>query len=212
MLEQIYKIYPPRQKFFNEPDFFVAKNESPRHARRRLSLVWVFRRLPGEGLFLLEGCVGGRQACDGHAERRAAHVVQARVVAEFDRRRFAAVLAADAALEHRALAAALEYGLANQLSHAVLVEDLERVVLQDALVEVDRQELADVVAREAQRHLRQVVGAEREELGDLGNLVGGHGCAGNLDHRADHVVDLVVALREYLFGRRVDDAFLVAQP
>ena len=62
-----------------------------------------------------------------------------------------------------------------------------------------------------QRHLRQVVGAEREELGDLGNLVGGHGCAGNLDHRADHVVDLVVALREYLFGRRVDDAFLVAQ-
>ena len=72
-------------------------------------------------------------------------------MAEFDRRRFAAVLAADAALEHRALAAALEYGLADQLSHAVLVEDLERVVLQDALVEVDRQELADVVAREAQR-------------------------------------------------------------
>ena len=51
MPEQIYKTYPPRQKFFNEPDFFVAKNESPRHARRRLSLVWVFRRLPGEGLF-----------------------------------------------------------------------------------------------------------------------------------------------------------------
>ena len=104
-----------------------------------------------EGLFLLEGCVCGRQACDGHAERRAAHVVQARIVAEFDRRRFAAMLAADTALEHRALAAALEYGLADQLSYAVLVEDLERVVLQDALVEVDRQELADVVAREAQR-------------------------------------------------------------
>ena len=81
-----------------------------------------------------------RQACDGHAERRAAHVVQACEVAELHRRRFAAVFAADAAFEVFACAAAFEYRLADQLSHAVAVEDLERVVLQNALLEVDRQE------------------------------------------------------------------------
>ena len=136
---------------------------------------------------VLDSSLSSSQTCDRHTEGRAADVVQTDIVAELHARGVAAVLAADAALEHRALAAALEYGLADQLSHAVLVEDLERVVLQDALVEVDRQELADVVAREAQRHLRQVVGAEREELGDFGDLVGGDCRTRNFDHRADHV-------------------------
>ena len=103
-----------------------------------------------------------RQACDGHAERRAAHVVQTCEVAELHRRRFAAVFAADAAFEVFACAAAFEYRLADQLSHAVAVEDLERVVLQNAFLQVDRQELGDVVAREAERHLRQVVGANEK--------------------------------------------------
>ena len=121
------------------------------------------------------------------------------------------MFAADAALEVLARAAALEHRLADELAHAVAVENLERVVLEDALLEVDGQELADVVARESERHLRQVVRAEREELGDLGDLVGRDGRARHFDHRADHVFDLVVALREDLFGRRVDDLLLVAQ-
>jgi hypothetical protein len=40
------------------------------------------------------------------------------------------------------------------------------------LLEVVGQELAGVVAREAHRHLRQVVGAEGEELGLLADAVG----------------------------------------
>ena len=70
---------------------------------------------------------------DRHAERRAGDVVQSGIVAELDRARFAAVLAADAALEFGLYTAALEYGLAHELTHAVLIEYLERVVFQDAL-------------------------------------------------------------------------------
>jgi hypothetical protein len=54
------------------------------------------------------------------------------------------------------------------------VERLERVVLEDgrlALVHIFRQEAAGIVAGEAHRRLRQVVGAEREELRHLGNLI-----------------------------------------
>lgn len=42
---------------------------------------------------------------------------------------------------------------------------LERVVLQYPLLQVDRQELANVVAAVAEGHLGQVVGAKGEELG-----------------------------------------------
>ena len=46
----------------------------------------------------------------------------------------------------------------------VVSSDCERIALEDLLLLVGAQELADVVAREAEGHLRQVVGAEREEL------------------------------------------------
>ena len=52
---------------------------------------------------------------------------------------------------------------------------------------------------------------EREELGHFGDLVGRDGGTRYFDHRADHVVDLVVALGEYLIGRLVDDLLLVAE-
>ena len=57
-------------------------------------------------------------------------------MAELYRRRFTAVLAADTAFELQTRAATFEHGLPNQLPHAVAVEDLERVVLQDALFEI----------------------------------------------------------------------------
>ena len=57
-------------------------------------------------------------------------------------------------------------------------------------LEIRRQEVVDVVARDAERGLRQVVGAEAEELGFFGDLIGGEGGARQFDHGADHVVDL----------------------
>ena len=53
----------------------------------------------------------------------------------------------------------------HQLADALLVERRERVVGEHAVLEVVREELAlRVVAREAERRLRQVVRAEREEV------------------------------------------------
>lgn len=81
------------------------------------------------------------------------------------------------------------------------------------LSKIDGRERA-MSSRENPGHLRQVVRTERESLRrPLGDLVPAvtHGGARNLDHRTDHVVDLVVALREYLLGHSVDDVLLVAQ-
>ena len=46
----------------------------------------------------------------------------------------------------------------------------------------------DVVAAEAPGGLGQVVGAEREEVGDLGDLAGGQRGPRQLDHGADREV------------------------
>src|SRR5438067_729623 len=109
---------------------------------------------------------------DGHAVRRAADVVEAEPVAELDRLRVAAVLAADAELDRRLhLAPALD-GDAHQLTDAFLVERLEWVALDDAFLEIEREELAlGVVARHAESRLRQVVRPEREEVRVLGDPV-----------------------------------------
>ena len=75
----------------------------------------------------------------------------------------------------------------DQLADALLVEHREGVGGQQLLLEVVGQELADVVAAVAERHLGQVVGPEREELGVLGDLVGDQRGARHLDHGADRV-------------------------
>ena len=57
---------------------------------------------------LFQSGMGGSQPCDGHPERRAGYVVEAREVAELHGSGVAAVFAADAALELRFHIAALE--------------------------------------------------------------------------------------------------------
>ena len=66
------------------------------------------------------------------------------------------------------------------------VDHLERVVLQQALLQVGRHHPAlDIVAAEAEGHLGQVVGPEGEEVGLLGDLAGAQGGPRRLDHGAD---------------------------
>ena len=80
----------------------------------------------------------------------------------------------------------------HQLADAVAVEDLERVALEHAVLEVVGEELPfRVVAREPERRLREVVGPERAEVGELGDLVGAHARPRKLDHRAAEVLDLL---------------------
>ena len=105
---------------------------------------------------------------------------------EVDRLRVAAVLAADAELEVGPGAPALLDGDLHQPADAVDVDGLERRDREDALVEVGGEERGlDVVPGEAPRGLGQVVGAEGEELGGLGDPVRGQRGARQLDHRAD---------------------------
>ena len=85
-------------------------------------------------------------------------------------------------------------GHVDELPDAADVEALERVALEDFLGEVIGEEAVDVVAAEAEGHLRQVVGAEAEELGGLGHFVGGDGGARDFDHRAVQVLDLDAGL------------------
>ena len=99
----------------------------------------------------------------------------------------------------------------DERADALGVDRGERIAVEDLLVLVDPQELADVVSREPEGELREVVGAEREELRLLGDLVGGHRAARHFDHRADQVLDLD-ALRLHHLGRdAIDDRLLIAQ-
>ena len=83
------------------------------------------------------------------------------------------MLAADAQLDVFAGAAALGHGDLHQLANAGLVDHGERVVRDDFLLLVVWQEGAGVVAAHAHGHLGEIVGAEAEELGHLGDLDGG---------------------------------------
>ena len=79
----------------------------------------------------------------------------------------------------------------HQLAHAAGVDGLEGVPGQQALLEVAGHDPAlDVVAAETERHLGQVVGAEGEEVGHLGDLVGPQRGPRRLDHGADREVEL----------------------
>src|SRR5688572_31014000 len=86
----------------------------------------------------------GGQSGDGDAEGGAADVVEADRVAELDRLRVAAVFAADAALEVRVRLAAELHAHADQLPDAAEVDRLERVALEQLLLDVLGQEDAGV--------------------------------------------------------------------
>ena len=89
------------------------------------------------------------------------------------------MLAADADLELRVRAApALERDL-DELADALFVDRGEGVGGEDALRQVRRQEARlGVVAREAERRLREVVAADAEEGGEAGGREGGRGEGG----------------------------------
>ena len=113
------------------------------------------------------------EARERDAVGRARDVVEPERVAEGDRARLASVLAADAELElGRSAARPRSTAIRIRAPTPVDVEHLERVALDHAVLEVAREELAlGVVAREAERRLGEVVRAEGEEVGVLGDLV-----------------------------------------
>src|SRR5204863_3798920 len=132
-------------------------------------------------------------------------------VEEMNRRGVAAVLAADSDLQRGTrLASALDAD-ADEIADALHVDRRERILFEDLLLLIDLQELPDVVAREPERELREIVRAEREELGVLGDLIGDDRAARHLDHGADEVLDANALLLHRLAGDAVDNGFLIAQ-
>ena len=108
------------------------------------------------------------------------------------------------------LAAACHADL-HQRADAVVVDRLERIVRHDVVLAVVVDEAAVVVAAHAERGLRQVVGAEAEELGLLGDLIGAA--------PRPAATSIIVPTRystftpfsaKTLLGRLADDLFLVA--
>src|SRR5579859_3896505 len=113
---------------------------------------------------VLQRRLRGGETGERDAERRAGHVVEPDAVAERDRVRLAAVLAADAELEILLRTSPPRDGDPHQVADTALVEHLERVPFEHVVLEVGGEELPlRVVPREAERRLRQVVGAEGEE-------------------------------------------------
>ena len=111
-------------------------------------------------------------------------------MAELDGRRIAAVLTADTAVQSRTGLAAELNGHLHKFADADRIQTGERIGLVDLILVVGGQELAGIVAREAERHLRQIVRAEAEELRLFGDLVGSKSCTRDLDHRADFILEV----------------------
>src|SRR2546427_556579 len=131
----------------------------------------------------------GRQPGGGNHERRARDIGHPRAMAKLDRRRLSPVLPADPDLEVGARPPPPLDADPHQLANALRVEDAERVSSHELPLEVEREELAHVVAAVAVGELGQVVRPEREEAGVARDLIRRQGRAGHLDHRADAVRD-----------------------
>jgi hypothetical protein len=114
------------------------------------------------------------------------------------------MLAADAELEGRPGLAPALGGDAHQFAHPRHIQADERVLLEDAGALIGHEEAAGVVTADAVGRLRQVVGAEAEELGMLGDVVGAQGGARQLDHRAHEVRCLESGRLRHLAGDAVD--------
>src|SRR5690349_20048766 len=105
------------------------------------------------------------QPGDRHSERRARDVVETDMVEEVHRLWVAPVFTAHTDFEIGPGLAALLGGDLYEAADALGVERLERAYPENAEVDVAAEERAlDVVAGEAPAHLREVVGAEGEEL------------------------------------------------
>mmetsp|Transcript_18912 Transcript_18912/g.40088 ORF Transcript_18912/g.40088 Transcript_18912/m.40088 type:complete len:206 (+) Transcript_18912:1134-1751(+) len=101
---------------------------------------------------------------------------------------------------------------ADELPHGFFVDGLERVGREEVVRQVEWEEGAHIVAREAKRHLCQVVGAVREELCARG-CDGGRekGGSRHFDHGADLKGERLVAFGEDRFGRCADQLLLVLE-
>ena len=85
----------------------------------------------------------------------------------------------------------------------------KRILLEDAFRQIGRQHFVDVVARETECGLREIVGAEGKELRFFRDLIRDQAGARQLDHRADEVINVSSLFFENFFGHAANDRCLV---
>ena len=112
------------------------------------------------------------------------------------------MLAANAKLDSRARFAAAFGSDGHQIADAILIQSDERILFEDAGVDILVEETRGVVARNADRGLRQIVRAEREELRRLCDLVSPDRGAVRLSmlhyNSSDEVKGVIEALEQIL--------------
>src|SRR5207244_4638860 len=115
-------------------------------------------------------------------------------------------LAADAEFEVGPLLSTAFGRDLHELTDAGLVDRGEWIPLHDFQLLIRGQERAGIIAAHAERGLRQVVGAEAEELPVLRDLLGQERAARHFNHRADEVAGFGLLLLRAL-ARAAMDAF-----
>src|SRR5450759_834997 len=135
---------------------------------------------------VLDDSLRSCKARNGDSRCRAGDVVEARQVAELDGIGVAAVFAADTDFNPGVRLPAKNHTDAHKLAHALLVDALEWVDVQDLRLEVGRQEgSCGIITAIGIRCLGEVVGSEAEEVGVVGDLVCSQAGTGNFDHGTD---------------------------
>ena len=119
-----------------------------------------------------KGRLGRREAGDGHAVGRAGDVVKPDLLAEGDRSRVAAMLAANAELDVRTGRPAALRCDAHQLAHAFGIQRDEGILRDELLRHVVVHEIGRVVPADAIGRLGQVIGTKGEKLSRFGDLPG----------------------------------------
>ena len=92
---------------------------------------------------------------------------------------------------------------ADQLTHARHINGCEWIFGDDFQVGIFRQETSGVVTAHAQTCLREIIGAEREKLRGLRDLVSGKRATRNFNHGSNHVLQLLLGRGHDFFGHAV---------
>ncbi len=97
----------------------------------------------------------------------------------------------------------------HQLSDPFAIQYRKRILLDDSIRQIRRQNLVHVVTREAPRRLRQIVRAERKEFSLLRDLIGDQSRTRQLDHRAHQVFHFLTLLCKHFLRHAVHNRRLV---
>mmetsp|Transcript_50549 Transcript_50549/g.99452 ORF Transcript_50549/g.99452 Transcript_50549/m.99452 type:complete len:701 (-) Transcript_50549:954-3056(-) len=169
---------------------------------------------------LFDGSLSCSETSHGNSERTARDVVETQPVKELYSPGLASVLSADSALDPgAALVAPLHCDL-DKLPDTCLVDGLEGVEIEDLFhlpvcelntLSVDGKERVGVVSGHSESALCEIVGAEREVLSTLGQLLCLEGASGHFNHCADLVRHLGSHLLEDSLGCLLDQSLLVVQ-